>query len=165
MGFAGDGLSGSGPSGYVASFAGPESQRPSRWGGSTGRLRTALVSAVVSYCTVDVHIGAGELPVWNVAFNGRANAAAALEYAYEWVAELETVLATGCCAGSLGAVVWSRWVAAHYAMNARHIQFGDSYVGVTCQVRAALDRPRGSLPPLPPLPPPASVSGQSSGSM
>ena len=110
----------------------------------------------MSYCTGDVHIGAGELPVWNVDFNGRANAAAALECAYEWVAELETVLVTGCCAGSLGAVVWSRWMAAHYAMNARHIQFGDSYVGVTSPVRAALDLPGGS-PPLPPLPPPACV--------
>ena len=107
------------------------------------------------YCTGDVHVGAGELPVWNVAFNGRANAAAALEYAYERVAEPETVLVTGCSAGSLGAVVWSRWVAAHY-VNARHIQFGDSYIGVTSPVRFALDLPGGALPPLPPLPPPAS---------
>jgi hypothetical protein len=82
----------------------------------------------IPYCTGDVHLGAREAA--GVNFNGRANAQAALDYAYERVPSPGTVLTTGCSAGALGAVAWAGHIAMHYR-EARHVQFGDSYIGVT----------------------------------
>lgn len=82
----------------------------------------------VPYCTGDVHLGAREAA--GVNFNGRANARAALEHAYAAVPDPEAVLTTGCSAGALGSVGWIGHVAERYP-NARHSQFGDSFLGVT----------------------------------
>ena len=82
----------------------------------------------VPYCTGDVHLGARQAA--GVNFNGRANAQAALDWLFERMPEPEATLTTGCSAGALGAVGWAPWVAQRYP-DARNLQFGDSYIGVT----------------------------------
>ena len=82
----------------------------------------------VPYCTGDVHLGAREAA--GVNSNGRANAQAALDWLYERMPEPEATLTTGCSAGALGAAGWAPWIAQRYP-EARNLQFGDSYVGVT----------------------------------
>eukprot|EP01048_Picozoa_sp_COSAG05_P022880 COSAG05_NODE_4739_length_1389_cov_2.479070_2_plen_142_part_00 len=68
----------------------------------------------IPYCTGDVHIGNGEIESLGLRFNGANNTRAALEWVYEQVPAPESVLTVGCSAGSLGATVFSRWVADHY---------------------------------------------------
>jgi hypothetical protein len=83
----------------------------------------------IPYCCGDVHVGNGEIESLELRFNGANNTRAALEWVYAQVPAPDTVLTVGCSAGSLGATVFSRWVADHYR-SALCASLGDSYVGV-----------------------------------
>lgn len=90
----------------------------------------------IPYCSADAH-GGNNTHTYKGLFDkikihhvGRVNALTALAYAFDHGPTAPDVVATiGCSAGSLGAIINAPYVQAHFP-KARHLYFGDSYVGV-----------------------------------
>lgn len=87
---------------------------------------------VVPYCTADVHTGAASVPFngAEVQFNGYANAAAALSWAYETFPAAEQVVVTGSSAGAYGAAHHATAIFDQYPA-ADQVLLGDAGIGVT----------------------------------
>lgn len=99
-----------------------------------GHERNDIALASVSannlrrYCTADAHLGARRAA--GVHFNGRANVQSALDYVLERIPTPLQTLTTGWSAGALASVAWLPWIAQQYP-SSQHLQFGDSFVGVS----------------------------------
>lgn len=75
----------------------------------------------VPYCTRDVHWGSNsvqyqfpDLSPNPINHNGFNNVKSVLEFMYRVIPEPDSVLVTGCSAGSLGAVVYAPYIMAQY---------------------------------------------------
>ncbi|MBM4359148.1 MAG: pectinesterase [Deltaproteobacteria bacterium] len=87
---------------------------------------------IVPYCTGDIHWGDAFVNYGggvSIHHRGATNAKAVLEWVYAGYAAPETILVTGCSAGSYGSAMWAPYVAEHYA-SSRLVQMGDSGAGI-----------------------------------
>jgi hypothetical protein len=82
----------------------------------------------VPYCTGDAHLG-NHTAKYGVHHVGRLNAFAALQWAFDHVADPEAVLVTGISAGAVGSYVLAPWAFGHYR-HAAHFHLADSYAPV-----------------------------------
>jgi hypothetical protein len=90
----------------------------------------------IPYCTGDIHwghnrivYGDGEPGAVELHHRGAINGMAALRWLTDNVVQPETVLATGCSAGSYGSIGWTPHLAKAYP-EARIVQFGDCGAGI-----------------------------------
>jgi hypothetical protein len=90
----------------------------------------------IPYCTGDIHwghnrkvYGEGEPDSVEVQHRGAINGMAALRWMTDNLTQPETVLATGCSAGSYGSIGWTPHLA-HTYPEARVVQFGDCGAGI-----------------------------------
>ncbi len=90
--------------------------------------------AFINYCTGDMHTGNTvnqynfEGHQFTVNHKGAVNAAAALDWLYNYFPATESVFVSGCSAGAVGAAYWATNIFAHYP-SARHALLGDSGSG------------------------------------
>lgn len=90
---------------------------------------------IVPYCTGDIHWGdrvttyeSGDKSV-TIHHKGAVNTRAVLRWLFENFPDPESVLVTGCSAGSYGSILWAPYVKRQYP-NAHVVQMGDSGAGV-----------------------------------
>jgi hypothetical protein len=87
---------------------------------------------IVPYCTGDIHWGDAFVDYGGgvtIHHRGATNAQAVLDWVYAGYKGPETILVTGCSAGSYGSAMWAPYVAEHYS-SSRLVQMGDSGAGV-----------------------------------
>lgn len=87
---------------------------------------------VIPYCTGDIHWGNAFVDYGDgvtIHHKGATNARAVLDWVYAGYSAPESILVTGCSAGSYGSAMWAPYVAEHYPQS-RLVQFGDSGAGV-----------------------------------
>lgn len=85
----------------------------------------------IGYCTGDVHWGDARTDHGSsvIEHRGAVNAAVVLDWVFEQIPEVETVVVTGCSAGGYGALLWSGRIFEHYS-TARQVHLSDSASGI-----------------------------------